>query len=335
LKRDLLWILYDGKHMQTFPFGLMELGDCEEQRGSARGDEEVDLSSLDFLQQYQPIPSSIIPVIVTRNEQLFLEAMHVNRSLYQEAQIYPYFYAGHFHKNAGKDLQADDEYRLVEAMSLYARAAHVASGYPYHTGCIQLNKHMTTAAMLITFDMLTVEEEESTEGDGKSKFIPRKWHFAANAVAFGSWLLGFFDSLLYWEEISGECTQFVEILDVSHKHSIGKMFSLLPLDIRRQVFEKVQRSSLTATTATATATSFSHEHSTTIPLIRCLEHGSLSYFGPTRSLRLSSDSLLWDALSKPKISITELAMVMIPRGGFNSNDDLGNRSSRRAKRPKR
>jgi hypothetical protein len=188
---------------------------------------------------------------------------------------------------------------------------------------------------LIAQDILTVE---MTDVGGPSRVVPRLWHYTANAVAFGSWLLGFYDSLLYWEEISGEFTQFVEILHLSHKLSIGKLFSLLSLDTRQQVLEKVQGTSSSAatnpTTSTLPTTSFSHEHSTMIPLIQCLEHGTLSYFGRIRSRRLYPNSLLWNALSKPKISIPDMAMV-IPRGDVDSDDDSRLRSSRRTKRPKR
>ena len=42
-KRDLLWILYDHGHMSKFPFGLLELGDCDEHRGSPRSEEWVQM----------------------------------------------------------------------------------------------------------------------------------------------------------------------------------------------------------------------------------------------------------------------------------------------------
>jgi Menin len=320
LKRDLLWVLYDRGHLTTFPFGLMELSDCEEHCGTLRGEQEVDLSSLDFVKEYQTIPSTSPPLTVTQIEQLLLEALHINRSLYDEAQVYPYFYAGHFHKDAGKELGHDDEYRLVESMYLYSRATHVASGYPYHTGCIQLNKHMTSAAALIAQEMLTVEPEED---DGtKSKNVPRIWHHVENAVAFGTWLLGFYDALLYWEETSGKSTHFVEILHLSHNHSFGKVFALLSLDIRLRVLEKVQEQSAQASGPP-----------TPRPLIQCLQHGTLSFFGPVRSKRLSPGGLLWTALSKTKLTIPEMAMA-IPTSGP-GDEEGGTRSSRRAKRPKR
>jgi hypothetical protein len=76
-KRDLLWVLYDQDCMNSFPFGLMELGDCEEHRGSKRSDEWV------------TIPE--IPEPILMNEKLFWDAIQVNKRLYQESQTYPYF----------------------------------------------------------------------------------------------------------------------------------------------------------------------------------------------------------------------------------------------------
>ena len=77
MKRDLLWILYDQGHMDKFPFGLMELGDCEENRGSCRSAEWVEVD-------YVPEP-------ILLNEKLFLDAIHINKTIYNESQVYPYF----------------------------------------------------------------------------------------------------------------------------------------------------------------------------------------------------------------------------------------------------
>jgi hypothetical protein len=76
-KRDLLWVLYDQGYMNSFPFGLMELRDCEEHRGSKRSDEWV------------TIPE--IPEPILMNEKLFWDAIQVNQRLYQDLQTYPYF----------------------------------------------------------------------------------------------------------------------------------------------------------------------------------------------------------------------------------------------------
>ncbi|KAL3905189.1 MAG: hypothetical protein SGILL_009776 [Bacillariaceae sp.] len=322
LKRDLLWVLYDKGHCSKFPFGVLELGDCEEHRESVRGSEMVAMSEVECLKEYKIQASSLPPlssILITRNEELFLQAMHINLMEYNESQVYPYFYAGHYHKDAGNNLlDKSNEYRLVEAMALYARAAFVASKYPYHTGCIQLNKHMTTAAMLVAQDMMTVAVESTDPA--MTKPVPRTWYYTANAVAFGTWLLGFFDSLLYWEESSGEATHFVEILSLCHKHSIGKLFALLPHEIRLQVLVKVSE-----------GTGKVQEPPSRLSIkaiIKCMEHTHLSHFGPVRSKRLATNGLLWNALTKPKISIPEMAMVILA-GNENGS---GGRSRRRAKR---
>jgi hypothetical protein len=323
LKRDLLWMLYDGGHMKRFPFGMMELGDCEEHRESNRGNELIPLSSLGFIATEESNTEGALEV--TRNEQLFLEAMHINRVQYNEAQVYPYFYAGHFHKDAGKKLDRENEFRLVEAMYLYSRAAYVASRYPYHTGCIQLNKHMSTAAMLISQDMLTCDDNVQPKDNpsSKAKHYPRVWYYNTNAVAFGTWLIGFFDSLFFWEETSGESVHFVEILHPSHKHSMGRLLSLLSQDIRNQVLEKVSVQS-------SQSDPKPEEH----PLIQCTSHRSLSYFGPVRSKRLSKGGLIWTALTKAKVSIPEMAFV-IPTNDEEGEGEPGSRTSRRSKRPRR
>lgn len=76
-KRDLLWVLHDQEAMKNFPFGLMELGDCEEHRGSKRSEEWV------------TIPE--IPEPILMNEKLFWDAIEVNQRMYNESQTYPYF----------------------------------------------------------------------------------------------------------------------------------------------------------------------------------------------------------------------------------------------------
>ncbi len=76
-KRDMLWILYDQGHMAKFPFGLLELGDCEEHRGSSRSEEWVKVDQ--------------IPELILLNEKLYWDAIHINKKFYDEAQVYPYF----------------------------------------------------------------------------------------------------------------------------------------------------------------------------------------------------------------------------------------------------
>jgi menin len=216
VKRELLWVLYDAGHMKQFPFGMMELGDCEEHCGSMRGEEWVTVPGVDE------------PILV--NEKLFREAIQVSRDVYNDAQVYPYYYAGHYHKDAGNE-GPESEYRLVEAMHFYAQAARVTSKYRYDpVDSIQLNKHCTAAAMLIVEDILTPK-------DSPNKKEPRRWIDRSNAVAVCTQLLVFFDWLLHWEEQS-DSQHFVEILHPSHQFSIQKMFQLLPQDVRVEANNK-------------------------------------------------------------------------------------------------
>lgn len=77
LKREMLWALYDQGYMKEFPFGLMELANCEENRGSPRSSEWI---------QVQDVKE---PILV--NEQLFIDAIQVSRDVYEDAQVYPYY----------------------------------------------------------------------------------------------------------------------------------------------------------------------------------------------------------------------------------------------------
>jgi hypothetical protein len=197
--------------------------------------------------------------------------------------------AGHYHKDAGNE-GPEHEYRLVHAMKYYADAARVASTYRYEgVDSIQLNKHMTSVAMLIGEDILTPKSKTT------SKEV-RQWHQKENAVAVCTWLLGFFDSLLHWEEASGS-KQFCEILSPSHKFSIGKLFQFLTEDVRKDALATV-RSELTG-------------------------DERIPHFHKPRATRLSTSSLLLKALQKPKVSIREMELA-IP----SMDDDGGGRSKR-------
>lgn len=88
VKRELLWILYDHGHMKRFPFGLLELGDCEEHRGSPRSSEWITVADLDE------------PILV--NEKLFRDAIQINRDHYNEAQVYPYYCTNASKQSAGR-----------------------------------------------------------------------------------------------------------------------------------------------------------------------------------------------------------------------------------------
>ncbi|KAL7429328.1 hypothetical protein ACHAXH_001036 [Discostella pseudostelligera] len=286
LKRDMLWILHDD--MTTFPFALMELGECEEHLSSPRGMEWVDVSGM---------LNSTEEILVLRNEKLFLDAIQVSRSMYDDAQVYPYIYCGHYHRDAGRD---GEEYRLVESLRLYAEATRVACTYRYDSkDCLQLMKHFTTVASLISKDILIASRQ-----GGNEKTTARCWH-DENAIAAATWLIGFFDSLLLWEE--KEHKLFVEVHNIQHKHFMGKLFQQFPLDIRTAVFDKMH----------------SHECLGGDEALAVTEKQML-YFRNPRSRRLAKGSLLVAALSKEKIVVREMDMALL------SNEE--GRSTRQVKR---
>lgn len=304
MKRELLWILHDQNHLSKFPFGLMELGECEEHMTTSRGDQWVDVSDLG------------IPEKVTGVEKLYLDAMRISKNYYGDAQTYPYFCAGHYHKDGvWKEVKAENddstwriwgeydpgqEYRLVEAVRLYSEASRVASQYMHDH---QLMKHMTKAAMLIMHDILTINQ------------LPRPWSEECNAIAVGTWLTAFYDSLLFWEE-SWSGKQFVEILAVNHKYSMEKMFQLLKLDIRTKMLKKVYEATLCDRS----------ENGRTAVQPTAITKDTLLYFSRPRSKRLQKDTPLMKALGKEKVTIREmeLAIPMSVEGG-----------GRRAKRARR
>ena len=155
---------------------------------------------------------------------------------------------------------------------------------------MQLNKHMTSVAMLVAEDILTQRREGDAAG-------PRRWHQRTNAVAFCTWLFGFFDSLLYWEEISGS-KQFCEVLSPSHRFSIGKLFQLLPEDIRKDAIAITDKQ---------------------LP--------GLPHFCKPRAKRLSVDTLLVKALQKSRVSIQEMELA-IPFDEDSEKVGAGRRSKR-------
>ena len=271
LKRDMLWVLHGAGHMTKFPFALMELGECEEHLSSKKGLEWVDASDL--------LKSN--GTFILRNEKLFLDAIIVSKSVYGDSQVYPYLYAGHYHKDAGRDDQSE-EYRLVECLRLYAEATRVSATYRYDTkDCMQLMKHMTAVAALIRKDILLIPQQNDC----------RMWQHRENAVAAATWLLAFFDSLLYWEE--KEHNHFVEILSIQHKHSMGKLFQLFSADVRSEAIAKIYASEKTV----------SHG-----PL--AVTEDQLLYFTQPRSKRLAKDSLLVIALAKNKVVVRDLDMAL-------------------------
>ena len=206
--------------------------------------------------------------------------------------------AGHYHKDAGKDSQ-EQEYRLVESLRLYSEASRVASTYRYDSkDCIQLMKHMTTVASLISRDILLLPIiSNSTKIDGKKvKEARRVWHKRDNAIAAATWLIGFFDSLMFWEE--QEVSSFVEILGMQHKHFFGKLFQLFDMDVRMEAVSKIQSSEASSTTSLSVITD-----------------EELIYFSMPRSKRLSKDGLLVMALTKERVAIRDLELA-IPSNGI-------------------
>jgi hypothetical protein len=151
---------------------------------------------------------------------------------------------------------------------------------------MQLMKHMTTVASLLARDVLQVDNGADKE--------PRNWRHRENGVAFVTWLIAFFDSLLYWEE--REQSSFVEILGLRHKHFIGKLLQFFPLDIRLDAIGKIHSS---------------EDHQT---LLSVVTEEELLYFTKPRSKRLVKESLLVAALSQDTIVVKELDMALPPSG---------------------
>jgi len=300
VKRDLLWALHDASHLDSFPFALSELGDCEENVTSDKGLEELTLPDLDN--------EEILAI-----EKLFIDSILVSRESYNDAQVYPYCYAGHYHKDAGRETQ-EEEYRLVEAVRLYSLAAKVASGYIYEVGdSLQLNKTMTKIAELLSEDVLLTAKDDVCDA-GKAKLTPRLWANRNNSVALGTWLLAFFDSLLLWEEKSGgedtDGKKFVEILNPSHKHGISKLFSHFDQDVRVDILSKVYDGDNGASTKTG-------DGSESDFLRGAITESKLQYFAVPQSSRLASKcGPLAIALSKKKIAISDLDLAISgPEGG--------------------
>ena len=291
IKRDMLWILYDTLCMSTFPFALMELAEAEEHLSSERGMELIDATEL---------LKSKGTIEILKNEELFLQAIHISQTRYKDKQVYPYLYAAHYHRDAGRDDQ-DEEYRLIESLRLYYQAARVASTYRYDTkDCMQLMKHFTTVSSLIVKDILLLQCDE-----GNTK-APRQWLKQDNLVAVITWLIGLLDSLLLWEE--NEHKQFVEVLNVQHKHSFSKLCNLLPMKARAEAITKIH----------------SQEEQSSVAL--AITEEELLYFRSPRSKRLASGSLLLLALGKEKVVIREMEMVLP------SVDNDGTRSRRKRAR---
>ncbi len=156
---------------------------------------------------------------------------------------------------------------------------------------------MTSAAMLIADDILT-PKYKATE-------IPRQWSDVENELCTGTWLLGFFDALLFWEETSSDGKRFVEILTPMHKYGMNKLFQLFCHETRIAIVNTLLGS------ANAIA------GNEVLPACFC----------KVRSKRLGSGSLLLHALTKAKFSIKDMELA-IP----STDDGEGSRRSKRVRR---
>lgn len=287
IKRELMWTLYDMGILANFPFALSELGECEENVPSPRGMEWIAMKQLDGEE-------------ILMNEKLFIESVISSRTKYGDSQVYPYCYAGHYHKDAGRE-STMEEYRLVEAMRLYYHAARVASGYLYDLSCLQLVKTITKVTQLMAEDIFAADTNCESARDAKLK--PRCWARRDNSIAFGTWFLGFFDACLLWEE-KGEGTgkQFVEVLNPLHKFFLGKLFLTMDLSVRQEIMRLIYTEG--------------EQINQNDFLLESVTEKKLNFFTTPKSKRLTPDGILAIALAKEKLSIGELEIALpTPVGG--------------------
>jgi len=175
-------------------------------------------------------------------------------------------------------------------MYFYAQAARVASHYRYEPkDGVQLNKHISAAAMLIAEDILTPKSSPSSDPQAA-----REWDREQNAIAVVSWLLAFFDALFRWEESSNN-ENFVEILSPSHKFFIAKLFQLVPHPTRVAAIHGLFPTNQN-------------------PSERESSIYNVQYFVHPRSRRMSKDSLLLQALQKPKVKVGEIELANLEAG---------------------
>lgn len=166
----------------------------------------------------------------------------------------------------------------------------MASKYKYETkDCLQLMKHMTTVASLILRDILLFP---CCEDSGKDVRI---WKGRDNAIAAATWILGFYDSLLHWEE--REENAFVEILGTAHKCSVAKLFQLIPMDVRVDAIAVIHSSECSRT------------------MFRVITENEMIFFRQPRSRRLAKESLLTATLTKEKIVVREMDIALCTNGG--------------------
>jgi hypothetical protein len=180
---------------------------------------------------------------------------------------------------------------------------------------MQLMKHFTTVSSLILVDILLASTNASTATTStQNKNAARQWQRQDNAIAAATWLLGYFDFLLLWEE--REENAFIEVLNIQHKSFFGKLFQHFVMDVRLAAMSIIHQ--------------FHEEENDddvhmNKPVMDVITVDKLLYFKHPRSKRLSKDSVLIAALLKEKVVICELEMA-IP----SSNEDQ--RSSRRSKK---
>lgn len=173
----------------------------------------------------------------------------------------------------------------MEALRLYSEACRIACKYKYDTkDCTQLMKHMTTVASLIRKDILLLPE--NCQG---SKCV-RAWACNKNAVAAATWVLSFYDALLFWEE--KEQKTFVEVLSISHKLSLAKIFQYFPLNVRLEAITELHSSDLQ-----------DKKYS-------MITENQMICFKNPLSQRLTAGTLLITALSKEKIIIKDLDLAL-------------------------
>jgi Menin len=316
MKRELLWTLKDHGHLQRFPYAVMELAECEDHRSTARGLDWVDVADMGIQDKVMGV------------EQLYLEAMSISRVLYGDSQAYPYFCAAHYHKDAiwaqsdkqqqspkdpdinssssYCDFNPEQEYRLVEAMRLYSEATRVASQYVYD---MQLMKQTTKAAILIMNDILSEQDQ------------PRAWCSKSNAIATGTWLIAYYDSLMVWEECCGG-NPFCEILTASHKYSIGTLFKQFSWGIRKDIIDRLYPASLQGNHDNDPSQARNEANAGSPVLGDAITDSNLRFFSNPRSKRLVQGSPLLLALGKEKVVVREMELV-IPM-----SDEAGRRSKR-------
>jgi len=314
LKRELLWILYDEKHLDKFPFALMEFAECEEHVSSSRGMEE----SVIKINHETTYPA-------LKMESLYSTAISISQSKFRDKQVYPYCYPGHYHKDAGND-DSCQEYRLVEALRLYSEAARVSSSYIYDAGDnLQLTRVILKLAEYTMNDILQQSEERTeivavSENDNNSKeevMVARKWNNRDHAVAATTWIIAFFDYLFLWEEYTG--FRFLPILTQSHKYGIGKMFNgYLQEDIRRDAVAKFlpansdnEQGQASMETSPPQRTSKAKATLPLPPSVPIIDSERMKYYTSIKSKRLSPSCTLLSALAKKRVVISDMDLAII------------------------